>query len=157
MSYDIHLFLPKPGEDPLVTAQRDEEDFDRPLSAEAKARNAKAVAALRSLRPSLDVSEGDRFVQLQPDGETGIVIELNDTSGSIAIPYWHEKNAEQVLGAAGGYLRALHGVGFAAYDRQTGRLVHPGEGLGPSAASVYAVGVNALKGAARKPWWKFWG
>lgn len=30
MSYDILLFLPQPDEDPIVTARRGEEDFDRP-------------------------------------------------------------------------------------------------------------------------------
>ena len=43
MSYDINLFAPVPGEDPIVTAQRDldESEASQSLTQDAKARNAR--------------------------------------------------------------------------------------------------------------------
>lgn len=50
MSYDLHLFLPVDGEDPLVTARADFEE-STPLDSGARERIARTVAALKAFEP----------------------------------------------------------------------------------------------------------
>lgn len=155
MSYALQLFLPIKGESPLDLARRDEADFDRAISPASKIRNATAVSKLLEFNSRLDVNEGDGFVQiLDPNDGTGIIVELNDTTGAITVPYWHDHEAEKVLALLTSYLRIVHeSAGFCAYDPQTGELVDPMAGI---VKAPYLDGVRALEAIATKPWWKFW-
>lgn len=156
MSYDIDLYLPVAGEAALVTARKDPE-IDVPLSAEARERNGRAIAALRAYNPELEVFESNTGVQVTaPSDSTGISIELFNDCGAITVPYWHDTETERVLGLMGEYLKIVHNAaGFGAYDPQSETILDPTTGFGPSAI-MYSIGVNALHSETRKPWWKFW-
>lgn len=113
--------------------------------------------ALRALNPKLEVGEGEGFVQIHDSQDgTGILVELNDTSGAITVPYWHSEDADRVLSLIGIYLKSIHeSAGFLAYDPQSECLLDPLNYNGPS-LSLYAVGVESILGQPQKPWWKFW-
>jgi hypothetical protein len=86
----------------------------------------------------------------------GISIELFNDCGAVTVPYWHDTEAERVLGLISEYLKIVHtAAGFDAYDPQSETVLDPKAGFGPSPV-MYSIGVNALNSATRKPWWKFW-
>jgi len=155
VSYSLLLFLPVAGEDPRDTAMRDEPDFDRPISRASRVRNAAAIAGLLDFNDKLEVNEGEGFVQiLDPHDGTGIIVELNDASGAISVPYWHDRDADKVLARLTSYLSIIHDTaGFSAFDPQTEELVDPAVGIG---RAYYVAGVHALDAKTSRPWWKFW-
>lgn len=156
MSYDIDLYIPVTGENPLFTAQKDP-DIDVPLSAEARGRNQRTITALKIFNPELEVFEFNTGVQIAaPNDGTGISIELFNDSGAISVPYWHDADTEKILGLIAEYLKIVNTAGgFGAYDPQSATLIDPSSGCGPSPV-MYSVGVNALRTATKKPWWQFW-
>lgn len=140
----------------MVTAQKDPA-IDVPLSDEARDRNQRAIAALRTFKPELEVFEFNTGVQITaPNDGTGISIELFNDCGAITVPYWHDTDAERVLGLIGEYLKIVHNAaGFGAYDPQSETVLNPATGFGPS-PMMYSIGIDALRTATKKPWWKFW-
>ena len=150
MSYDIYLFQPVPGEDPVETARaRLEVDTDEinpgPPQADAEKRKQQLVRALMAENPALEpfsfgyaeiashegISEDEariRYRHVELNGSekgNGIQITLYDDYASITVPYWHQPVA------AGGafdeiwrYLRVLsESGGFFVYDPQLERVL----------------------------------
>ena len=153
MSYDIDLRLPEHG--PIDDRAALEELEGSPMSETERARTRALVARLREQTPELELHESNDAVELT-DLRSGIQISLFAKSGNVSMPYWHEGNAVELLGQISRYLRLLHDEGgFVAYDPQAEREVGAATGYSLDPA-VYAVGVNALRSATRKPWWRFW-
>jgi len=156
MSYDIRLFLPVTGEDPVATAQRDEEGT-APLTVESRNRNALAIAALKLSNPSFEVFEFDYGVQLTaPDDGTGISVELFAETGAITVPYWHKNAAGKVLAQVSRYVR-IH----SRIHRPFG-VRSPNRKIAHRAVRILARRKH-LPGWSRQfarrdaqTWWRFW-
>jgi hypothetical protein len=147
MTYDIRLFKPRPDEDPLITAQRedDEEPSLSELDLVQEAIKQRIVTALISTNSALqplwpnyqDIAAREnisieaiklkhRWVQLDERGsQQGIQILLFDGEASISVPYWHDgAQAEDVFRRIWNYLRVINREsGYMAYDPQLGILL----------------------------------
>jgi len=55
MSYDLHLFRPRPDEDPDTTARRESDLPTTPADPQKEALKRKVASALISLNPQLEV------------------------------------------------------------------------------------------------------
>ena len=147
MSYDIRLFKPRPDEDPLITAQR-EEDEQTPLfelDPDRKALRQRIIIALTTansaLQPvwpnykeiavreniSIEAAKlGHRWIQLDEHGSKhGIQILLFDDEAFISVPYWHDNaQAEDVFQKIWDYSRVIsRESGYVAYDPQLGMML----------------------------------
>src|SRR5690349_11678917 len=111
MSYDLRLFRPRPGEDPLVTAESEfEEVSTTPHDPDKEVMKRRLADALTSRNQRLEVFEFDfeqiaesegitaseaklRFRHLElnspEDCRSGIQIRLSDDEASVTVPYWH--------------------------------------------------------------------
>jgi hypothetical protein len=156
VSYDFSLFLPQPGVDPLVTAQRladaewDDANPGPPLPAK-EARKRAIADALTEVDPSLNVVQfgfeeiaklqnislenaRTRFRHLELDGPEhgpGIQIALFDDSGSLTVPYWHkDTRAKDVFAKIWQYLKVIQEVaGYQIYDPQMECIIDLGSDL----------------------------
>jgi len=185
MSYDFHLFKPRAGEDPLVTARRGSRlDQNTPLNPKREAMKRKTADALVAHDPNLEIFQMDyekiasfqkitveqarlKFRHLELNGpeddESGIQITLFDDEAAVAVPFWHEgKQAEESFRQIWNYLKIIHQeTGFLVYDPQIDRVIDP--------ASGYETALNCYTGVVRnfekilppaakseKPFWKLW-
>jgi hypothetical protein len=112
MSYDFHLFRPRAGEDPYVTAQRYSDEFaDSPPDPQKEALKRRVADALIAHNPKLEVfqfgyeqiAEFEKITVEQArikyrhlelngseEGTNGIQITLSDDEASVTVPFWHE-------------------------------------------------------------------
>jgi hypothetical protein len=157
VSYDIRLLLVKDGESILDAANRDEAG-DEPYTLEQRARNLKIVEALEAAYPELDRFESDRHFELTDlNGNTGLQVSLFNCSDAVAVPYWHEGDADKVLKWIDDILRIiLLNSPFAAFDPQSGRELTIHGGISEAAKTAYAYGVAATKQIGKRSWWRFW-
>jgi hypothetical protein len=150
MSYDLHLFQPVVGQEPLATAQAQlkvetEVINPGPPDAHAEMRKQQLTRALIAENPALEpyefgyaeiarssgISQDEariryRHVELNgPENGNGIQITLCDASADMTIPYWHQPPAaRQVFDEVWRYLRVLHqSGGFFVYDPQLDRVI----------------------------------
>jgi hypothetical protein len=157
VSYDIRLVLVNPGESVREVAYRDQV-AEAQYTTEAKARNEMIIGAVIAQFPELKRFDSDRCVELtEITRGTGLQLSLYADTGGISVPYWHSDHAAEVLEMVDGVLRLVLKNGpFKAFDPQTDQELKPGTlGQSPSSA-VYAVGVEAVRQIAKKPWWRFW-
>lgn len=152
MSYDLLLFRPEPGVDPLDTVKRvllaDEEEINPgPVLPETEERKSALIAILRDVNRGLMESGRDheaiahsrgipieearrqyrhRMLDAGPNGN-GIQIMLFDDTASITIPYWHTGAAARAaFGEIWNYLILLERKGgLATYDPQLERILDP--------------------------------
>lgn len=154
MSYDVLLFLPRPGVDPLTVAEalleRLEEGPSPGRREPARERWKAALAdALVAHDPALTVPPLDhagiarergitedeareRFRQLElsgPDDGSGVRITIDDDHALVTVPDRHRGDAaREAFGEVSGYLRVLaREGGLLAYDPQLERVVDPDE------------------------------
>jgi hypothetical protein len=183
MSYDLFLIPTSASEDPEEYLERQEEVAGQ-LSPEAEARKRALADRLKVLSgPSLEefafdfaeiathlkMSEAEarrdwRHIELNsPEGGPGIQIELQDSSASVALPYWHSgATAESTWAEVWRYLEVLQNEGgYSVFDPQLGRVLS----LNSDRSVVmgkYSDGVQfteqivTKKSGQQKPWWKFW-
>jgi hypothetical protein len=150
MSYDLHLFKPETGVDPLETVERlfaeDADEINPGLPQPEKESRKRALAdALIKLNPELEVftfgfkeiaeSEGiseaearSKFRHLElngPEGGNGIQITLYDDVAVITVPYWHAgEKARDTFKEIRGYLSLLEREGgFVTYDPQLEKIL----------------------------------
>src|SRR5882757_1437519 len=119
MSYEFHLFAPRPGEDPLVTAQSKSDDLPSgspdPATEAHKHRTAVALITLnfRLKHSPFDYEEMARFNRISvsdaqvryrhiemsgPGDGNGVQIVIFDDEVMISVPRWHAgKEAAQVF------------------------------------------------------------
>jgi len=148
MSYDLHLLLPVPDEEPLATAharlEMESEEINLGLPHPHKeARKTQLMRALRLETPTLQpfefgyseiaqmngISEEEariRYRHIELNGAedgNGIQITLYDDGADVTIPYWHQPAAARVVfDEVWRYLRILQNVGgFFVYDPQLDR------------------------------------
>jgi hypothetical protein len=146
VSYDFHLFRPKPGVDPLLTAEQESAgEYPGRHDPEKEALNRVIAAALVQVNPALQVSEAspEYLAELhgvsreEADGYfrdtdidagehgNGIQISLFADVADVSVPYWHTGHtAEAVFAEIWQYIQVMeHETGFKTYDSQTGRIV----------------------------------
>lgn len=151
MSYDLYLFKPKAGVDPLETVDElfseESEEINPGLpQPEKEARKRSLADALIKLNPQLEVfpfgfqqlaemdniSEDEakityRHLELNgaEDGN-GIQITLYDDSADITVPYWHSgEKAQQVFKEIWNYLELIENkAGFVTYDPQLEKILN---------------------------------
>lgn len=164
MSYDLHLFVTVPGEDPVATATRDSGSL-KPLSAAALKRNLAAAEELKALLGDITVSKSDDCVELTWDNAGRVFqISLFEDEGGVSIPYWSANAAGDLQTALNESLRVVCArCGFAIYDPQTDGLVDLDNGGFVLDDGVFEEAVEALHqnvakqySPGKKPWWKFW-
>lgn len=163
MSYDLYLFRPKAGVDPLETAEQlfseGSEEINPGLPQPEKEKQKRDLAdALIKLNPELEVFPFDfqaiaklqsitedearlRFRHLELNGAedgNGIQITLEDDSASIAVPYWHVgEKARDAFKEIWSYLSLLKKeAGFVAYDPQVEKILDLTSDM-PEVVAVY--------------------
>jgi len=162
MSYDIVLFRPRPGEDPLTTAHCEDEGIEREGSQPDPAKEAlkqSVMSALMDANPSLEpfevkyeqiaqfenisVEEAKlryRHIELNgPEDGNGIQILLDDDEASVSVPYWHDgAKAESTLKELWEYLTIIQReTGYVVYDPQLDMILDLSQGYS-EALNVYA-------------------
>lgn len=164
MSYDLYLFKPKAGIDPLETFDElfsEESDEINPglPSPEKESRKRSIADALINLNPQLEIfsfgfrelAEMDgisedkakikyRHLELNgADDGNGIQITLYDDSAEITVPYWHSgEKAQQVFNEIWSYLQVIENeAGFITYDPQLEMILNLATDL-PEAVEIYA-------------------
>lgn len=160
MSYDINLFTPVPGEDPVLTAQRDidESESIQPLKPESVARNTRIASRLSELSAAFEIhthESGTEFTWQRDN--CAFQLFLGDSTGSLNMPYWSRNQDQEIFDLIASTLRVTHEeTGFLAFDPQSDELI-PVDGHSRISAQLFGFGVNAVASAAvAKPWWKFW-
>jgi hypothetical protein len=184
MSYDLRLFKPIPGEDPLVTARR--ESLSLPTTApnpETEALKRKVADALMASDSQLSIFHLDyseiakkqhiseeaarikyRHLELNgPEAGNGIQITLFDNEAAVTIPFWHEGTAAgEVFKKVWIYLETLEREGgYVIYDSQLDRILDRSKDY-DAVLSCYAkvinqtVAISPSTEAQKRPWWRFW-
>jgi hypothetical protein len=182
MSYDFMLFTPRPGVDPQVLFETDEEEAERgPRDPAIEAKKKKVIEALVThdarldlFKPNFDkiaklhkISPAEaydrmRHIEINDAAQktSGIQITLFDDSAALTIPYWHKRDAaERVLRQAWGYIDIMcRECGYEVYDPQLGRVIdiNSFDDVLWTYASMTERMDGMLGRAPKKPWWKFW-
>lgn len=159
MSYDIILFRPVPGEDPILTAQRDDESESiEPLPVASKDRNARIATRLSELDATFSIRELESGTEVTWQHKNrAFQLFLADSSGAINMPYWPDNQNQEIFELIANVLKVVHEEsGFLAFDPQSGQLIKL-TGQSTISEQLFGVGVNAVeKAVSVKPWWKFW-
>ena len=182
MSYDFRLFRPKPGEDPIVTARCEADDFpDTPPDPEKEVLKRRIADALIAHNPRLEVFQVNfeeiarirkmsvdearlRFRHLElntpEDDPTGIQITLWDDDASVTVPYWHEgPEAANVFRVIFSQMEIIcREAGYLVYDPHVDRVFDPATGF-ENALACYRDTIRKVRSiapASENPWWKFW-
>lgn len=156
MSYDFHLFRPRAGEDPYVTAQRDSEEFaDSPPDPQKEALKRRVADVLIAHNPKLEVFQFGyeeiakfekitveqarlKYRHLELNGPeddcNGIQITLFDDEASVTVPFWHERDkAADTFRELWSYLEIIsREAGYLVYDPQIDRVLEPSAGFDDS-------------------------
>jgi len=145
-TYAFRLFLPRAGEEPLATAQREAlEHSDNPPDEQKEALKRRLADALLARLPGLHVYQLPyhqiacferisieqarcRHRQLElnsPEDGHGIQIILRDDEASVTVPFWHETaKAVHAFREVWTCLEAIcEQAGYLAYDSQLRRMV----------------------------------
>ena len=121
MSYDLDLFTPQNGIDPITTIEQAALHSD---SAQHEAnQNLIEVLAKDNLKFRVEKTKAAIHVV---ERQHGIKISLYHNGGQVNIPYWHtdEKAQRLVFWDVRRYLRLIQSeTVYAIYDPQLGRIV----------------------------------
>jgi hypothetical protein len=160
MSYDLTLFRPPPGVDPLEAwrrIEREEEGFS------AGTFEPKQIAGILKARvPEFKQSQsiGGEWIELDHDAQVQVLI--TDRDVGIGMPYFR-KEVSPMMQVIGACIECLGDAGFVAFDPQFDKIVTAAD-----FAMIQAQYRDTDKllpqlkrdaeqrRAARKPWWKFW-
>ncbi len=170
MSYELYLFKPRAGVDPLETADElflvEDENIHRSSPhPEKEIRKHQLADALKKLNPELEVfapgfnetSEMDsifeeeenanyRHLELnEAEADNGIQITLSDDKANITIPFWHRgEKAGQVFGEIWTYLSLLEKeADFITVDPQLGKVLDLSSDL-PEVLEVYKTVIKSI-------------
>ena len=175
MSYDLQLFEPPPGTDPLVAARAaldvDIESVNPgPVDSKREAWKEVLASALLAADPVLErfrfdypeiaklrgLSEEEarrefRHIELNaPENGNGLQIQLFDKTVSVAIPYWHRgEKAETTWSEIWKCLQVCRDTGgLAVYDPQLDRVLDL-ENDRDAVLQMYAQGMQFTDSVAR--------
>lgn len=170
MSYELYLFKPRAGIDPLETVDElflveDEDIHVSSPKAEKEIRKHQLADALKKLNPELEIfapgfnetSEMDSFFGEEADAgfrhlelneaeaDNGIQIALYDDKANITIPFWHRgEKAKKVFGEIWAYLSLLEKeADFVTVDPQIGRVLNLSNDL-PEVLEVYETVIKSI-------------
>jgi hypothetical protein len=121
MSYDLDLFRPQTGIDPITTIEQAALHND---SAQHEA-NQNLLDVLVKDNQEFRVEKTDAAIHVM-ESQHGIKISLYHSGGHVNIPYWHtdEKAQRLVFWDVRRYLRLIQSeTAYAIYDSQLGRMV----------------------------------
>lgn len=184
VSYDLHLFRPRPGADVLDCARASyenppDEPNPGPASPERERWKQSLATALIAHDARLEILPFD-FQQFADDqgitydqareqwrhlvlaslhDGSGVQITLFDDAAELTLPYRHSGAAANAAWAeVWGLLEILESLGgLRAYDPQFEHVLELTSDM-PRVLAEYAKGVAVLQGPQkeRAPWWKFW-
>ncbi|MDQ6788517.1 MAG: hypothetical protein M3033_17065 [Acidobacteriota bacterium] len=168
MSYELYLFKPRAGIDPLETVEElfsGEEISPSFPQPEKEIRKHRLADALKNLNPELEVfafgfnemSEMDsifeeeenvnhRHLELnEAEADNGIQITLYDDKANITIPFWHRgEKAKRVFGEIWNYLLLLEKeADFVTVDPQLGKILNLSGDM-PEVLEVYENVVKSI-------------
>ena len=143
MSYDLYLFQPESGTEPLVTAERlfleegdegeDSELYDLKELArlliefkpELEVYPPTVREAIEGTSTKQDVQGYESIEFTDPDNDYGIQVSLYNDEVVITIPYWHRgETARIAFEEIWGYLQLLEReAGLRAFDPQVGEVL----------------------------------
>jgi hypothetical protein len=153
MTYKVFLYLPVPGEDPLVTARREVEYGDR-LSDAARERNKLIFSALNKFNTKLSWIGSDVEAEITDD-ESGITIELWNMCGYVGVLNWNNSEADRTFSLVSEYLKIIYKTtDFRAYDRYSNDLIDP-ETYFNFSPDMYLIGSYAIVREGKKSRWSF--
>jgi hypothetical protein len=185
MSYDFTLLRRRPGEDPLVTAERGGEDLPTtPPDPEREALKRRVADALLAFNPKLEIFRFDysaiaksqgipieqarltyRHLELTDpeEGGYGVQITLFDNEGGVTIPFWHDGDqAAAALREIWAYLDIIcREASYLVYDSQIGRVIDLSADF-DDVLACYAGSLRQIRDVLpayrprKRPWWKFW-
>jgi hypothetical protein len=162
VSYDLYMFSPEPGEEPMATLERLEEREQAatpdPGIAERNRRIADALLAMNSdytesvldfhvlaEQGGISVKEArarHRYIELTD--ENGLQIELSDHQASFNFPYWDSLDPKHL---AEGIAEASNVIGdetgWRLYDPQLEKFIDPRRDA-DEFAEAFGVGVRHL-------------
>jgi hypothetical protein len=163
LSYDLYMFSPEPGEEPVDTLERleEREEAAGPDAAIAE-RNRRIADALIGMNSNYTESEikfdviaeqagisleearaKHRYIQLMD--ESGLQVTLSDDQASINIPYWDSLDPKH-LGDEIAKASKLIGeaTGWRLYDPQLDKFVDPVRDA-DEFAEAFGVGVSHVE------------
>ena len=173
MSYDLFLFKPIEGEDPLKTAERileeeendvldlEKEEIDT-IDEEKEYLKNHIASKLIEVNPALE-KYGD--IQLiGPEDGNGIQIIISGDSVSISVPYWHSgEHAKEVFNEITSYIKVIEAeANYLTFDPQLEQIIDVDVDL-PEILGVNEHVIDQMSNVIPKPtpdkkqpWWKFW-
>jgi len=163
MSYDLTLFRPPPGVEPLEAWHRIEREEEGFL---AVACDVQQVAGyLKHRVPGfVETILEDGSIQLIHDSQVDVLITEREVG--MGMPYFRQE-VEPMMTVISDCIDCLSGVGFVAYDPQFDKIVTAAD-FGAMTAHYRdtdkvlphlvrdAQERKRAREAAAKPWWKFW-
>ena len=180
MSYDLTLFHPAAGSDPLAAyhefAEQQEAEIlepggrERQIPESVRAEMQQIADVLKDLWPpftQLRLRQPGPWIELD-DPHVEVQVTISERSIGISMPYFRAGAAEKIA-LMKACVEALQREGFAAYDPQLDRILETkdfddmlaqyramDETLPEIVARAKEAAEKKSREAAAKPWWKFW-
>jgi hypothetical protein len=163
VSYDLYMLRPQPGEDPIDTLERLEEQEQSASADPAIAeRNRRIADALLALNPAYAESEikheviaeqtgvsveearaRHRYIELVDEG--GLQITLSDEQASINFPYWDSLDPAHLAREIAKAEKVIaKETGWQLYDPQLEKFVDPARDA-DEFAEAFGVGVGHVQ------------
>jgi hypothetical protein len=163
VSYDIYMFSPAPGEDPMDTLERleEREQAAEPDPAIAE-RNRRIADALIGVNPNytesaikFDVVAEQAGISLEEArakhrhieviDESGLQITLSDDHASINFPYWDSLDPKHLTDEIAGASKVVgEATGWRLYDPQLEKFIDPVRDA-DEFAETFGVGVRHVQ------------
>jgi hypothetical protein len=145
VSYDLYMLKPQPGEDPMDTLERLEEQGE-PASADPAAaeRNRRIADALLALNPAYGESAIElRDIELTAEG--GLQLTLSDDQASMNIPYWDSLDPAHLAREIDAAAKAIAAeTDWQLYDPQLEKFLDPARDADEFVAA-FGVGVGHVQ------------
>jgi len=145
VSYDLYMLKPQPGEDPMETLERLEEQEEQaspdPAAAE---RNRRIADALLALNPAYEESVIEhRDIELTAEG--GLQLTLSDDQASMNIPYWDSLDPSHLAREIDAAAKAIAAeTDWQLYDPQLEKFLDPARDA-DEFAEMFGVGVGHVQ------------
>lgn len=145
MSYDLYMLAAVPGEEPMDTVERLEEQEDAAPPAPAAAARIRRMAD--ALKANASYIEGDEAEPgcVELSDEDGLHITLSGEHAAFNFPYWDSLDAKRLSEEIARAAKVIGGeTGWDLYDPQLERFVDPVADAEEFAAA-FSVGVGHVQ------------